>query len=78
MANPSSGTTSPTNDEQQLGDEYEVDIVYPHEHNGSGFCYDPTCPDKENQENIQALGQAVQSGLVTPSEADRIYRGKNV
>ncbi len=68
-----------TNDDDDvLGDEYEVDIVYPQEHSGSGFCYDPTCPDKENQGNIRALGQAVQDGLASPADADRIYHGKTV
>lgn len=61
------------------GEEYEVDIVYPQEHAGSGFCYDMgSCPCHEDQGNIQALGQAVQDGLATPTDADNIYRGRTV
>ena len=59
-------------------EEYEVDVVPRREHDGMGFCWDPTCPDKEDQELIGALNQAVQNGEVTTQEADRIYRGKNV
>jgi hypothetical protein len=45
-------------------EEYEVEIVYPQEHAGSGFCYDMgSCPCHEDKDNIQALGQAVQDGL---------------
>jgi hypothetical protein len=64
---------TPTPDE-----EYEVDLVYPHLHDGSGFCYDMRCPCHEDEVNIQTLGKQVQDGLATPSEADRIYRGRNV
>ena len=71
-------STNDNNDDETLGEEYEVDVVHPQEHNGSGFCWDPTCPDKEDQDNIQALGQAVQDGLASPADADRIYRGKTV
>ena len=67
-----------SNNDEELGEEYEVEIVHQQEHTGSGFCWDPTCPDKEDQELIQNLGQAVQDGLTTPQEADNIYRGKTV
>jgi hypothetical protein len=31
------------------------------------FCWDSTCPCHEDQENIQAVAQQVQDGLLTPS-----------
>jgi hypothetical protein len=60
------------------GEEYEADIVYPKEHNDSGFCWDETCPDREDHDNVQALGQAVTDGLVTPQEANDIYHGHTI
>jgi hypothetical protein len=48
------------------------------EHNDMGFCADPTCPDKEDQELIGSLNQAVQNGEVTPEEADLIYNGRTI
>jgi len=60
-------------------EEYEVDLVDPEQmHTGSGFCYDMTCPCHEDGECIHNLGQAVQDGLASSADADRIYRGKNV
>ena len=64
--------------DEELGEEYEVEIVYPPQHNASGFCWDETCPDREDQENIGAVAQAVADGLVTPQEADNIYHGRTV
>ena len=64
--------------DDELGEEYEVEIVYLPEHNASGFCWDETCPDRENQDNVQTLGQAVQDGLATPQEADSIYHGHTI
>ncbi len=80
MVLPPTNNTTPTDDDEteELGDEYEVDVVYLPLHDGNGFCYDSKCPCKENPDNMQALGEAVQEGHVTPEEADRIYRGKNV
>ena len=60
-------------------EEYEVTLVDPeHMHTGSGFCWDMTCPCHEDGECIDGLSQAVQDGLASPADADRIYRGKNV
>jgi hypothetical protein len=60
-------------------EEYEVDLVDPeHMHTGSGFCYDMTCPCHEDGECIHTLGQAVEDGLASPADADRIYRGRTV
>ena len=31
--------------DEELGEEYEVDLVYPPFHDGNGFCYDlSSCP----------------------------------
>jgi hypothetical protein len=64
--------------DEPLGEEYEVVPAEFRFHDGSGFCYDPTCPCHEDRENMQALGEAVQEGEVTTEEADQIYRGKTV
>jgi hypothetical protein len=48
------------------------------EHNDMGFCVDPTCPDKEDQDLINNLHQAVQDGEITVEEADLIYNGRTV
>jgi len=63
---------------EELGEEYEVDIVYPQFHDGNGFCYEGDCPCKEDQDNIGRLGQAVQDGEVTVDEADNIYHGRTI
>jgi hypothetical protein len=59
-------------------EEYEVDVVYPSFHDGNGFCYDLSCPCHENQDNVGAIGQAVQDGEVTVDEANNIYHGRTV
>ena len=58
--------------------EYYVEPAELSFHGGSGFCYDPTCPCKEDADNIQAVAAAVDAGLVTRQEADNIYQGKTV
>jgi len=63
---------------EELGEEYEVDLVYPQFHDGNGFCYDMTCPCHEDPDNVQAIGQAVEAGEVTGEEADNIYHGRTV
>ena len=42
------------------------------------FCDDMTCPCHEDSDNIQALGDAVQSGLASVGDADRIYHSRTV
>jgi hypothetical protein len=64
--------------DEELGEEYEVDLVYPPFHDGNGFCYDMTCPCHEDGECIHAIGQAVQDGEVTVEEADNIYHGQTI
>lgn len=71
---PETGTTT-----EELGEEYYVEIVDVPIHTPEHpFCYDPKCPCKEDQDNIQALGDAVQEGLASVADADRIYRGQTV
>jgi hypothetical protein len=42
------------------------------------FCWDMTCYCHSNQEAIQQTAQDVRDGLLSPDDADRIYRGKVV
>jgi hypothetical protein len=42
------------------------------------FCSDPHCPCKEDQAAIGQLAQDIDEGLLTPEEADLIYRGKTI
>ena len=68
-------------DENELGEEYEVDIVDVLIHTPDHpFCDDMTCPchSDDNQKAIEALGQAVTEGLASVGDADRIFRGRTV
>lgn len=62
--------------------EYEVWPVLAGEgedsHTEHLFCYDMPCPCHEDSDRVQELGQQVQDGLASVSDADRIYRGKTV
>jgi hypothetical protein len=51
------------------------EIIHTDEH---PFCSDPTCPCKSDQEAIQVVAQQVTDGLLTPCEADRLYRGQTL
>lgn len=42
------------------------------------FCFDPTCPCKEDQELIEQVAQQVQDGLFTPQEANDFVNGKTL
>ncbi len=42
------------------------------------FCYDPTCPDKEDELLIAEVAQFVTDGLMTPEEATDFVRGKGI
>ncbi len=81
MVLPHTGTPATTDDDEteELGEEYYVDLVDVPIHTPEHpICDDMTCPCHEDPDNMQALGEAVQEGHVTPEEADRIYRGKHV
>ncbi|HEU5230692.1 MAG TPA: hypothetical protein VFU49_22915 [Ktedonobacteraceae bacterium] len=70
--------------EDENDEEYYVVAAIPYEsndypeHNESGFCGDMAHECHENQESITGLNNAVQDGLITTDDADRIYRGKTV
>lgn len=42
------------------------------------FCGDMPCPYHEDAENVAIVGQQVQDGLMTPTEADQYYRNQHV
>ncbi len=42
------------------------------------FCGDTTCPCYEDPDNIEALNQAIQEGVITPEEATDIIKGRAV
>jgi hypothetical protein len=42
------------------------------------FCYDPTCPDKEDADLIEQVNQGYQNGLITAEDADKIVKGHTV
>lgn len=64
---------------EELGEEYEVDIVDVQIHTAEHpFCDDMTCPCHEDGDLIEALGEAVQEGFASVGDADRIYRGRTV
>jgi hypothetical protein len=45
-------------------------------HNDSGFCYDMTCPCHRDKELIGELDKHIKNGLITPEDANRIYRAQ--
>ena len=42
------------------------------------FCTDMTCPCHEDSEAINTVGDYVENGLMTNSEADQYYHGRTV
>ncbi len=42
------------------------------------FCLDPTCPDREDEEAINAVAQQVEDGLLTADEATRTVQGRQL
>lgn len=62
-------------------EDYSVVPVIPVDgiiHNDSGFCDDMTYACHENAESIKKLNQAIQDGIVTAEDANRIFRGQTV
>ena len=64
--------------DETLDEEYYIEPAEFRFHDDDGFCYDPNCPCKEDQDRIGALGDAVQEGLASVADADRIYQGRTV
>ena len=42
------------------------------------FCWDATCPDKEDQDAIDVVAQWITDGLMTLDEASDFVRGRGV
>jgi hypothetical protein len=42
------------------------------------FCSDVDCPCHEDQDNINALNEQVEAGLLTAIEGSRLYWGKQL
>jgi hypothetical protein len=53
----------------------EDDLVHTDD---SPFCLDPTCPDREDEEAINAVAQQVEGGLLTSEEATRTVQGRQL
>ena len=53
----------------------EDDLVHTDD---SPFCLDPTRPDREDEEAINAVAQQVEDGLLTPDEATRTVQGRQL
>jgi hypothetical protein len=65
------------NNPTTVSNENEDDNQYS-EHSEHLFCYDPHCPCKESRVLIGDLADAVEEGLVSTDDANRIYRGRVV
>jgi hypothetical protein len=53
----------------------EDDVLHTDEH---PFCCNDTCPCREDQEALNIVNVAVQSGLLTPDEATAFIQGRTV
>ncbi len=42
------------------------------------FCGDPTCPCYGDNDNIAAINDAINDGIITADDATRIIKGKTV
>lgn len=47
-------------------------------HDETLFCYDDSCPDREDQERINIVNEWYQDGLVSAEDADNIYHGRTL
>ena len=56
---------------QGFGDNFipVIPVDYLEHTDENPFCWNGSCPCRENQENIGIVAQQVQDGLFTPSEA---------
>lgn len=62
------------------GDNFSivVPVDYPLHTPEKPFCYDSTCPDKEDEILIAEVNQFVQNGLMTPDEATDFVAGRGI
>lgn len=67
----------PTEEENPIPIVTDIEPIEEHTAD-SPFCDDMTCPCHEDQEAIAETAEQVTGGLLTPSEADRYYRGKTL
>ena len=65
---------------QSWGDNFKpvVPVDYIEHTEKTPFCWDDQCICREDQEAIGNLNQAVQDGLITTDDANRIYHGHTV
>lgn len=65
---------------QSWGDNFipVVPVDYIEHTKDRPFCWNDRCICREDQEAIGKLNQAVQDGLITAEDADRIYHGRTV
>lgn len=77
MAWPFSTATTDNDNDDDWETAEESDDQYS-EHTGRKFCYDTTCPDKEDQDAISDLNDWYQNGLASREDVDNIYRGRTV
>ncbi len=66
---------------QNFGDNFtlvipvEDELIHSEE---TPFCWDSTCPCKEDQDAITTVAQHVQDGLFTPQEATDFVNGRTI
>jgi len=65
---------------QQYADNFipvipDTNICHTKEH---PFCGDPTCPCYGDNDNIAAINDAINDGIITPDVATQIIKGKTV
>jgi len=65
---------------QQYADNFipvipDTNICHTKEH---PFCGDPTCLCYGDKDNIAAINDAINDGIITPDDATRIMKGKTV
>src|SRR6266568_1152341 len=67
-------------DSMQIADNfaYVVPVDYLLHTPEKPFCYDETCPCKEDQEAISQVAAWVVDGLITPAEATDLVAGRGI
>ena len=55
-----------------------IPIDYREHTDARPFCWDDSCPCREDQEAIAQVAQWVQDGLMTPDQATDFVKGKGI